>query len=96
MASTLREALDDVVTKITWRPDHTALVHDSEALNTLIGYIVMTTSLPPSELVEGLDAERVRECFTERTDCIHGAWDSVTGDHFAEHLAAALTPRSPG
>jgi len=34
---------------------------------------------------------RLRECFTERTDCRHGVWESLTGDHFAEHLRAALT-----
>jgi hypothetical protein len=66
----LRRALDDVVTKITWRPDKTALVHDSEALNTLIGCIVMVTSEqahgepqaePGRELREALEAaERVK------------------------------------
>jgi len=33
---------------------------------------------------------RLRECFVERTDCRHGVWESLTGDHFAEHLRAAL------
>jgi hypothetical protein len=65
VVSRLREALDNVVTKITWNPDKTALVHDSEALNTLIGFIVMETSgsaTPPADSPRseaGLDVERL-------------------------------------
>lgn len=29
-------------------------------------------------------------CFVERPDCGHGTWDAMTGDHFGEHLTAAL------
>ena len=40
----LRDALNDVVTKSTWRPDNTVLIHDGTAWNTLVGRIVMATS----------------------------------------------------
>ena len=40
----LREALNAVVTKTTWRPDNTVLIHDGTAWNTLVGRIVMATN----------------------------------------------------
>lgn len=41
--------------------------------------------------------EALRACFIERPDCIHGVWDAINGDHFAEHVAAALdTPPAEG
>jgi len=40
----LRDALNDVVGKMTWRPDNTAVIHDAEAWRTLVGYIVMATN----------------------------------------------------
>jgi hypothetical protein len=40
----LREALNGVVTKSTWRSDNTVLIHDGTAWNTLVGRIVMATN----------------------------------------------------
>ena len=40
----LRAALNAVVTKTTWRPDNTVLIHDGTAWNTLVGRIVMATN----------------------------------------------------
>jgi len=40
----LREALNGVVTKSTWRADNTVLIHDGTAWNTLVGQIVMATN----------------------------------------------------
>ena len=56
---------------------------------------------------ETMDAGALRAalepCFAERTDCPHGTWDAVAGDHYGEHLTAALAaarepvaPAEPG
>ena len=49
-------ALNAVVTKTTWRPDNTVLIHDGTAWNTLVGRIVMATMTPtPDPLREALE-----------------------------------------
>jgi hypothetical protein len=55
-------------------------VSDVEPALAEAGYSIVPTA----------EVERLRACFTERTDCVHGEWDAVAGDHFAEHYRAAL------
>jgi len=55
---------------------------DEDMARRVVGVFIPATPTPDT---------RLRECFVERTDCRHGVWESLTGDHFAEHLRAALT-----
>ena len=71
----LRDALNDVVTKITWRSDHTAIVHDSEALNTLIGWVVKETSGDATNAVYA-DRNLIVQAFASAMEGLgyHVAW----------------------
>ena len=54
----LRAALNAVVTKTTWRPDNTVLIHDGTAWNTLVGRIVMATN-GDAQAAPALDVTRL-------------------------------------
>ena len=68
----LREALNAVVTKTTWRPDNTVLIHDGTAWNTLVGRIVMATN-GDVQPAPALDVERLGAAIVRVSD--RGEWE---------------------
>jgi hypothetical protein len=39
-------------------------------------------------LRQALLRQALEPCFAERSDCPHGAWEAISGDHYGEHLRA--------
>ena len=69
----LREALNAVVTKTTWRPDNTVLIHDGTAWNTLVGRIVMATN-GDVQPAPALDVERGYTVIVSSLPALYRSW----------------------